>query len=307
MHLVDAYLDACVVDIGRAVDAGLPEATSVFFGGGTPSLVPAEALIRVLDHIPLARDAEVTVECNPDTVDVALLRAYRSGGVNRLSFGVQSMVPHVLASLGRTHDPANVTSSVAAAREAGFDSFNLDLIYGAAGETLERLDLDARARARARAAARQRVRPHGRARHSAGGRAGTSSRRRRPGRQVPRRRPHARRRRAGELRDLELGEAWPRVPAQPPLLVAGGLPRRRLRGALASRREFAGGTCARRSATSRRSPPVSHRSLRPSVSTKPNVASRRCSSLCARAMACRRARCPRSSRISWNAKAIESC
>ena len=136
MHLVDAYLDACVVDIGRAVDAGLPEATSVFFGGGTPSLVLAEALMRVLDHIPLALGAEVTVECNPDTVDVALLRAYRSGGVNRLSFGVQSMVPHVLASLGRTHDPANVTLSVAAARETGFDSFNLDLIYGAAGETL---------------------------------------------------------------------------------------------------------------------------------------------------------------------------
>lgn len=135
-HLVEAYLDACVAEIRRAVDLELPEATSVFFGGGTPSLVPADSLMRVLDHIPLAPGAEVTVECNPDTVDVALLRAYRRGGVNRLSFGVQSMVPHVLASLGRTHDPANVTSSVAAAREAGFDSFNLDLIYGAAGEAL---------------------------------------------------------------------------------------------------------------------------------------------------------------------------
>jgi len=136
MHLVDAYLDACTADVDRAVGNGMPEATSVFFGGGTPSLVPADALMRVLEHIPLARGAEVTVECNPDTVDLALLRAYRGGGVNRLSFGVQSMVPHVLASLGRTHDPANVTSSVEAARDAGFESFNLDLIYGAAGEAL---------------------------------------------------------------------------------------------------------------------------------------------------------------------------
>ena len=72
-HLVEAYLDACVAEIRRAVDLGLPEATSVFFGGGTPSLVPADSLMRVLDHIPLAPGAEVTVECNPDTVDVALL------------------------------------------------------------------------------------------------------------------------------------------------------------------------------------------------------------------------------------------
>jgi len=137
MHIVGAYLDACVADLDRAVNDGLPAATSVFFGGGTPSLVDAHALMRVLDHVPRADRAEVTIECNPDTVTPELLRTYRASGVNRLSFGVQSMVPHVLQSLGRTHDRANVETSVRDARDAGFESFNLDLIYGAVGESLD--------------------------------------------------------------------------------------------------------------------------------------------------------------------------
>jgi putative oxygen-independent coproporphyrinogen III oxidase len=134
-HLVDDYLAACEREIGLAVGSGMPPATSVFFGGGTPSLVPADRLVAVLRAIPRAPGAEVTVECNPDTVTPPLLEAYRDGGVTRLSFGVQSMVPHVLTSLGRTHDPGNVRRSVAAAREAGFATWNVDLIYGAAGET----------------------------------------------------------------------------------------------------------------------------------------------------------------------------
>ena len=89
----------------------------------------------ILAAVPRRPDAEVTVECNPDTVTPELLAAYRAGGVTRLSFGVQSMAPHVLAALGRTHDPAGVERAVAAARDAGFDNFNLDLIYGGAGET----------------------------------------------------------------------------------------------------------------------------------------------------------------------------
>jgi oxygen-independent coproporphyrinogen-3 oxidase len=136
-HLIDPYLAAVVTDVERAVAAGMPAVTSVFFGGGTPSLVPADGLMRVLAALPRARGAEVTVECNPDTVTAALVRSYRSAGVNRLSFGVQSMVPHVLAALGRTHDPANVRHAVALARDAGFETFNLDLIYGAVGETLD--------------------------------------------------------------------------------------------------------------------------------------------------------------------------
>jgi oxygen-independent coproporphyrinogen-3 oxidase len=123
----------------------MPAATSVFFGGGTPSMVAAGVLMGVLDAIPLADGAEVTVECNPDTVTAALLDTYRAHGVNRLSLGVQSMVPHVLAALGRTHDPANVVRAVALARDADFPTFNVDLIYGAAGETLDdwRRTLDA--------------------------------------------------------------------------------------------------------------------------------------------------------------------
>ena len=136
-HLTDAYLDACRTEIERAVAAGMAPATSVFVGGGTPSLVPATDLVRVLRAIPLAPGAEVTVECNPDTVTAELIDRYLAGGVNRLSFGVQSMVPSVLAALGRTHDPDNVRRSVELARAAGVPTFNLDLIYGGAGETVE--------------------------------------------------------------------------------------------------------------------------------------------------------------------------
>jgi oxygen-independent coproporphyrinogen-3 oxidase len=137
-HLTDRYLGACRTEIARAADAGnVTPATSVFFGGGTPSLVPAAALMDVLAAVPRAPGAEVTVECNPDTVTPELLDTYAAGGVTRLSFGVQSMVPHVLASLGRTHDPENVRRAVEWARGAGYTTFNLDLIYGAAGESLD--------------------------------------------------------------------------------------------------------------------------------------------------------------------------
>ncbi len=134
-HLTDRYLRAVVTDL-RSADASMPPVTSVFFGGGTPSMVPGESLMTVLDAIALEPGAEVTVECNPDTVTAELLAMYRAHGVNRLSLGVQSMVPHVLAGLGRTHDIDNVERSVALARAAGFDSFNLDLIYGVVGESM---------------------------------------------------------------------------------------------------------------------------------------------------------------------------
>jgi oxygen-independent coproporphyrinogen-3 oxidase len=134
-HLVDEYVDACVTDIVRHHDAGWPAATSVFFGGGTPSLLPAAHLVRVLDAIDRAPGCEVTVECNPDSVDAAKLAAYAGAGVNRLSLGVQSMVPHVLHALGRTHDTDNVARAVALARAAGFERLNADLIYGVPGES----------------------------------------------------------------------------------------------------------------------------------------------------------------------------
>jgi putative oxygen-independent coproporphyrinogen III oxidase len=136
-HLIDDYVDACVVDLERRVaTGGVAGATSVFFGGGTPSLLPAASLARILAAIPRADGAEVTVECNPDSTDLEQLSALAAAGVNRVSIGVQSMAPHVLAALNRTHDPANVERAVAAARAAGISRVNLDLIYGTPGETL---------------------------------------------------------------------------------------------------------------------------------------------------------------------------
>jgi putative oxygen-independent coproporphyrinogen III oxidase len=144
-HLTDAYLAALRADIARAVASGMPVATSVFVGGGTPSMVPADALAAVIGSIPVAAGAEVTVECNPDDVTVDLLRTYRDAGVDRVSIGVQSMVAHVLGALGRRHAQRNVEQAVSAVHVAGLRSFNLDVIYGGAGET--RADWDATLRA----------------------------------------------------------------------------------------------------------------------------------------------------------------
>ncbi len=134
-HLVDAYMDAVRRQAAEAA-VTMPPVDTVFVGGGTPSLVSAEQLMAVLDELPLADGAEVSVECNPDTVDVELFETYRAHGVDRISLGVQSMVPHVLQALGRTHDPDNVAAAVEAARAAGIPRLNLDLIYGGAGESL---------------------------------------------------------------------------------------------------------------------------------------------------------------------------
>lgn len=135
-HLTEAYVNAVAEDVRRAVAGGMPLATSVFVGGGTPSMIPAAELVGLLAAIPVAPGAEVTVECNPDDVTNELVSAYADGGVTRVSLGVQSMASHVLGSLGRTHDRRNVERAVTAVREASLPTFNLDLIYGAAGESL---------------------------------------------------------------------------------------------------------------------------------------------------------------------------
>jgi oxygen-independent coproporphyrinogen-3 oxidase len=136
-HLTDAYLAALRHDIERAVAGGMPTATSIFVGGGTPSMVDGEALAQVIGLIPVAPGAEVTVECNPDDVTDGLLESYVGGGVNRISVGVQSMSSHVLGALGRRHDQRNVRLAVESIRRVGMTSFNLDVIYGAAGESLD--------------------------------------------------------------------------------------------------------------------------------------------------------------------------
>ncbi|HWL42543.1 MAG TPA: radical SAM family heme chaperone HemW [Ilumatobacter sp.] len=135
-HLTGPYLAALRAEIGRAVAGGMPPATSIFVGGGTPSMVPAAELAGVIAAIPVVTGAEITVECNPDDVTVDLLRTYADAGVDRVSIGVQSMVTHVLGTLGRRHARGNVEQAVAAVHAAGLRSFNLDVIYGAAGETL---------------------------------------------------------------------------------------------------------------------------------------------------------------------------
>jgi len=136
-HLIAAYLDALRTEIERAVVDGMPTADTIFVGGGTPTLVPADQLGQVISAIPVAADAEITVECNPDDVTVEMLTTYRAAGVNRVSLGVQSMSAHVLAALGRTHDQRNVHRAVDAVKSAGMPSFNLDLIYGATGESVD--------------------------------------------------------------------------------------------------------------------------------------------------------------------------
>jgi putative oxygen-independent coproporphyrinogen III oxidase len=151
-HLWDRYVAACRAEAASLTGSAGARgpATSVFFGGGTPSLLPAELLVSIIDALRdspgIADGAEVTVECNPETVSAAKLAEYRLGGVTRLSFGAQSMVPHVLDALGRRHDPASVTRAAELAGEAGYaGAYNVDLIFGAAGETMAdwRASLDA--------------------------------------------------------------------------------------------------------------------------------------------------------------------
>ena len=118
---------------------GLRPMHTVFFGGGTPTLLPPGDLARMLDAAAsafgLEDGAEVTVEANPDTVTPEVVATLAAAGVTRMSVGMQSAVPHVLAALDRTHRPENVTTAVRAAREAGLD-VSVDLIYGAPGESL---------------------------------------------------------------------------------------------------------------------------------------------------------------------------
>ncbi|WP_231388805.1 radical SAM family heme chaperone HemW [Marmoricola sp. URHB0036] len=138
-----AYAGHAVAEVAMAASVlgpDLPSVETVFFGGGTPTLLVADDLNRILAAIDtelgLAPGAEVTTEANPDSVTPESLAALRAGGFNRISFGMQSAVPHVLQVLERTHDPARVAQAVGWAREAGFAQVSLDLIYGTPGESL---------------------------------------------------------------------------------------------------------------------------------------------------------------------------
>ena len=132
----------------RAAGYEYEEISTVFFGGGTPTLLPADDLVRMLDHlrslVPLAPGAEVTTEANPDSVTRASLSRLADGGITRVSIGMQSAVPSVLATLDRTHDPERVPQVVQWAKEAGLQ-VSLDLIYGTPGETLADVETSVRA------------------------------------------------------------------------------------------------------------------------------------------------------------------
>ncbi|GAA1851194.1 radical SAM family heme chaperone HemW [Microlunatus capsulatus] len=125
----------------RVLGPDAPPVSTVFVGGGTPTLLPPADLALLLDavreHLGLTPDAEVTTESNPESVDAADLVALREAGFTRISFGMQSAVPHVLATLDRVHSPGRPQQAVAEARAAGFDSVSLDLIYGTPGESLD--------------------------------------------------------------------------------------------------------------------------------------------------------------------------
>jgi putative oxygen-independent coproporphyrinogen III oxidase len=140
------YAGQAIAEIALAAhvvrDAGLPRraASTVFFGGGTPTLLPvadlAAMLAAVRDTWGLAPGAEVTTEANPDSVDADSLAALAAAGFTRVSFGMQSAVPHVLSTLERTHDPERIPLVVQWARDAGLQ-VSLDLIYGTPGESLD--------------------------------------------------------------------------------------------------------------------------------------------------------------------------
>ena len=135
-HLIEQYLAACKTQATKW-SPKLPNITSIFVGGGTPNLVPAELLMDVVSDLPVADDVEFTVECNPDLVTSRQINTYLEAGVNRISLGVQSMVSHVLESLGREHEPTNVQRAVKKIRSAGITNLSFDLIYGAQGESIE--------------------------------------------------------------------------------------------------------------------------------------------------------------------------
>lgn len=140
--LATRYIDAALSEIELASrQVGRADVPSIFFGGGTPSLMPAAELVRVIakirERFDLLADAEITVEVNPDSVSLEFLEELRAGGGTRISMGMQSAAPHVLAALDRTHNPENVIRSTEWVRQAGFEHCSVDLIYGVPGESVE--------------------------------------------------------------------------------------------------------------------------------------------------------------------------
>ncbi|WP_431842481.1 radical SAM family heme chaperone HemW [Calidifontibacter indicus] len=140
---VGSYADTAIGEIelaARVLGDAAPAVSTVFVGGGTPTMLAADDLVRMVgalwERFGFGDDVEITTEANPDSVTPDSLRVLADGGFTRVSFGMQSAVPHVLHTLERTHDPANVGRSVEAAKAAGLAT-SVDLIYGTPGESLD--------------------------------------------------------------------------------------------------------------------------------------------------------------------------
>jgi putative oxygen-independent coproporphyrinogen III oxidase len=136
------YVEAAIQELDLAAGVLGPEApqiSTIFVGGGTPTVLPPDDLGRLItavrERFGLLDDAEVTTESNPESVDAASLHRLRELGFNRISFGMQSVVPHVLATLDRVHSPGRPQQAIAEAKLAGFANTSLDLIYGTPGES----------------------------------------------------------------------------------------------------------------------------------------------------------------------------
>src|SRR5690606_15464150 len=143
----DAYIDALIRDL----DQDLPlvwgrVVNSVFFGGGTPSLFPPEAIDRFLQaasaRLRFAPNLEVTLETNPGTAEHGRFDRYRAAGVNRISFGIQTFNDDALKRLGRIHDSAEAERAVKLAQDAGYNNFNIDLMYALPQQTLAQAEHD---------------------------------------------------------------------------------------------------------------------------------------------------------------------
>ena len=143
------YIEALMADLEQDLPRvwGRP-IHSIFFGGGTPSLFTPAAIHTLLSQLrarlPLRPDAEITLEANPGTVELERFQGYRAAGVNRLSIGIQSFSPEKLCTLGRVHGRDEALNAAAAARAAGFDNFNLDLMFGLPSQTLDEARADVR-------------------------------------------------------------------------------------------------------------------------------------------------------------------
>lgn len=140
---IDLWAQALISEISYSLEI-LPEkkvVETIFFGGGTPSLLPLNNLEQVFsklnDSFIFSDNIEITLEANPDTLSSSKIRAWKDFGVNRISLGVQSTDKKVLQILDRTHNPENVKSSVDLLKNEGINNFSLDLIYGTPGETLD--------------------------------------------------------------------------------------------------------------------------------------------------------------------------